>query len=140
MSIQKLLSLDIRETFEGDKFDTALSWLPDAERPSVMQFKFERDQKLALGSLLLRRHYFSELYQVPWLQLEFDRYLPGGKPYLKGRKDVDYNVSHEGNWVIFGVSLNMLIGIDTVTIDRTSLTDNNSIDSFVHSFESQVNK
>lgn len=46
-----------------------------------MRFKFDRDRHLALASLLLRRHYFSQELQVPWSTLEFGR-LPGGKPYL----------------------------------------------------------
>lgn len=58
-----------------------MSWLPKAEHPAVMRFKFARDKHLALANLLLRRHYFSQELQVSWFDLEFDR-LPAGKPIL----------------------------------------------------------
>jgi phosphopantetheinyl transferase len=59
----------------------AMSWLPVDERPLVTRFKFKRDQHLALSSLLLRRHYFSNLLDIGWYELQFDR-LSGGKPIL----------------------------------------------------------
>ncbi|OBZ81928.1 L-aminoadipate-semialdehyde dehydrogenase-phosphopantetheinyl transferase, partial [Choanephora cucurbitarum] len=121
--------------FEGDKFNKALSWLPDNEHTSVTRFKFERDRQLALASRLLRRHYFCQLLNKPWHDLEFEQ-VSGGKPFLKINNEVkyDYNTSHEGNWVIFGcVRDDMLIGVDVVSIDRPF-----SIDSFIKSFEPQA--
>ncbi|OAD00108.1 hypothetical protein MUCCIDRAFT_83525 [Mucor lusitanicus CBS 277.49] len=131
-----LLSFDIKGAFEGDKFDKALSWLPKAEHPSVMRFKFERDRHLALASLLLRRHYFSQELQTPWFDLEFDR-LPAGKPVLKhfDSLNYDYNTSHEGDWVIFGCTKDMKIGVDAVAIDRPK---KQSIDAYLKSFQPQL--
>lgn len=50
---------------------------------------------------------------------------------------MDYNISHEGDWVILAAikEKDKMIGVDTVVIDRSI----GSIDSFVKSFESQVN-
>jgi phosphopantetheinyl transferase len=50
---------------------------------------------------------------------------------------LDYNISHEGDWVILAAikEKDKMIGVDTVVIDRSI----GSIDSFVKSFESQVN-
>ncbi|KAI8364812.1 4'-phosphopantetheinyl transferase superfamily [Choanephora cucurbitarum] len=130
-----LLSFCIKGAFEGDKFNKALSWLPDNEHTSVTRFKFERDRHLALASRLLRRHYFCQLLNKPWHDLEFEQ-ISGGKPFLKTNNEVkyDYNTSHEGNWVIFGcVRDDMLIGVDVVSIDRPF-----SIDSFIKSFEPQL--
>ncbi|CEP12113.1 hypothetical protein [Parasitella parasitica] len=130
-----LLCFDVKGAFEGDKADRALSWLPTAEHPSVMRFKFDKDRHLALASLLLRRHYFSQELQVPWFDLEFDR-LPAGKPILK-QSDLlhyDFNISHEGDWVIFGCTKNMKIGVDAVAIDRPK---NQSIDAYLKSFQPQ---
>ncbi|KAL9539222.1 hypothetical protein MBANPS3_010389 [Mucor bainieri] len=131
-----LLSFDIKGAFEGDKFDRALSWLPKAEHPSVMRFKFERDRHLALANLLLRRHYFSQELQVPWFDLEFDR-LPAGKPVLRNFDSLnyDYNTSHEGDWVIFGCTKDMKIGVDAVAIDRPK---KQSIDAYLKSFQPQL--
>jgi phosphopantetheinyl transferase len=52
---------------------------------------------------------------------------------------MDYNTSHEGNWVIFGCIKDplMKIGVDAVIIDRPR---NESIDAFVRSFQPQVSE
>lgn len=50
--------------------------------------------------------------------------------------EYDYNTSHEGDWVIFGCTRKMRIGIDAVAIDRPKDT---SIDAFIRSFTPQVN-
>ncbi|KAI8061270.1 4'-phosphopantetheinyl transferase superfamily [Thamnidium elegans] len=130
-----LLAFNIKDAFEGEKFKTALSWLPDHEHSSVTRFKYERDQHLALTSLLLRRHYFSQRLQVPWPSLQFDR-LPKGKPILKN-EEIDFNISHEGSWVIFGATKErgLQIGVDTVIIDRPKSI---SIDEFIKSFLAQL--
>ncbi|KAI8646523.1 4'-phosphopantetheinyl transferase superfamily [Parasitella parasitica] len=131
-----LLCFNIKGAFEGDKFDRALSWLPTVEHPSVMRFKFDKDRHLALANLLLRRHYFSQKLQMPWFDLEFDR-LPAGKPILKRFESLhyDFNTSHEGDWVIFGCTKNMKIGVDTVVIDRPK---NQSIDAYLEIFRPQL--
>ncbi|KAI8355692.1 4'-phosphopantetheinyl transferase superfamily [Blakeslea trispora] len=135
--IMDLLSFCIKDAFEGDKFNKALSWLPNNEHTSVTRFKFEKDRHLALASRLLRRHYFCQLLNKPWYDLEFEQ-VPGGKPFLKSNSETkyDYNTSHEGNWVIFGCSRNdILIGVDAVSIDRP-----HSIDTFIESFKPQLTK
>ncbi|RCH86489.1 hypothetical protein CU097_008725, partial [Rhizopus azygosporus] len=114
-------------------FQEALEKLPNEEQSSVLRFKFARDQHLTLGGLLLRRYYFSKHFNVPWSQLEFDRH-PGGKPYLKHYDNIDFNISHEGYWVIFGCIKDMSIGVDVVVVDSL----NNSLDEFIHFFESQL--
>ncbi|KAI9347524.1 4'-phosphopantetheinyl transferase superfamily [Pilaira anomala] len=130
-----LLAFNIKDAFNAEEFQTALSWLPDQEHSLVTRFKFERDQHLALASLLLRRHYFSERLQVPWSALEFDK-LPLGKPILKNQ-DIEYNTSHEGNWVIFGATKQkgIQIGVDAVVIDCPKSM---SIDDFIQSFHPQL--
>ncbi|KAI8885602.1 4'-phosphopantetheinyl transferase [Backusella circina FSU 941] len=133
-----LLSFNITGVFEGDKFNEALSFLPVEEHKAVLRFKFDRDKHLALANLLLRRHYFSKLLKKKWFDLEFGKY-PGGKPYIKCdvKERMDYNTSHEGNWVIFGCIKDplMAIGVDAVIIDRPK---NESIDAFVKSFQPQL--
>ncbi|KAI7889688.1 uncharacterized protein EV154DRAFT_603815 [Mucor mucedo] len=121
----KLITLEV--TFienNHEKFNTALSWLPEEEHESVLRFKHDRDRHLALGSRLLRRHYFSGRLNVAWASLEFEQ-LPLCKPTL-----IDYNISHQGNWVIFGATTKnaMKIGIDAVTVDRPN---SSSIDDFL---------
>jgi phosphopantetheinyl transferase len=66
-----------------------LSFLPVEEHKSVLRFKFDRDKHLALANLLLRRHYFSQLLNKGWFDIEFGKY-PGGKPYIVSRANFIY--------------------------------------------------
>ncbi|KAG1048399.1 hypothetical protein G6F43_009208 [Rhizopus delemar] len=118
------------------EFQWALGKLTTEETTSVLRFKFARDQHLALASILLRRYYFSKLLNVPWDELEFGKHQ-GGKPFLKNHADIDFNTSHDGNWVIFGCIKGMKIGVDVVNIVRPTT---GSIDDFINSFEPQLAK
>ncbi|KAI9472305.1 MAG: 4'-phosphopantetheinyl transferase superfamily [Benjaminiella poitrasii] len=138
MSKLDLLAFDIKGAFEGEKFEEALSWLPKNEHASILRYKFDRDRHLALANLLLRRHYFSQELNVGWFDLEFGR-LPAGKPILKNYdlEHYDYNTSHEGDWVIFGCTKDMKIGVDAVAIDKPKTE---TIDSFIKSFHPQFTR
>lgn len=48
---------------------------------------------------------------------------------------MDFNISHEGNWVIFGCSKDYKIGVDVVSVVKPTT---GSIDDFIRSFEPQV--
>ncbi|KAI7901607.1 4'-phosphopantetheinyl transferase superfamily [Cokeromyces recurvatus] len=135
MSKLDLLAFNVKNSFEGEKFEKALNWLPKNEHASILRYKFDKDRHLALANRLLRRHYFSNELNISWFDLEFDR-LPAGKPILKNAKskNYDFNTSHEGDWVIFGCTKDMKIGVDAVVIDKPK---SGSIDSFIKSFSPQ---
>ncbi|CAO3694440.1 unnamed protein product [Rhizopus stolonifer] len=129
-----LLCFNIQGAFEGKKFQQALRKLTKEETTSVLRYKFAQNQHLALASILLRRHYFSKLLNIAWEELEFDKHS-GGKPFLKHHEGIDFNISHEGNWVIFGCSKDYKIGVDVVSIVKPTT---GSVDDFIRSFEPQL--
>jgi 4'-phosphopantetheinyl transferase len=47
--------------------------------------------------------------------IEVNKY---GKPYVVGLYDVDFNISHSGEYVILGISYGKKIGIDIERIDN----------------------
>ncbi|KAL0075513.1 hypothetical protein J3Q64DRAFT_1841527 [Phycomyces blakesleeanus] len=133
-----LLALNVKNLFDDGRFKEALEWLPISEHAHVNRFRFDADKHRALGSLLLRRYFFSKFLGVPWKELCFDR-RPGSKPTLKIGNDtwVDYNTSHEGEWVVFVATSRpgLVVGIDCVRIDIPLHTD---IPQFLRSFQSQL--
>ncbi|KAI9280099.1 4'-phosphopantetheinyl transferase superfamily [Sporodiniella umbellata] len=130
----ELVCFNVVEEFKGNKFDQAIKKLTPEEAASVSRFKFLKDQHLALASILLRRHYFSNLLNVAWEELKFDKH-PGGKPFLRNHKDIDFNISHEGNWVIFGCSKGLKVGVDVVDIVKPTT---GSDENFILPFEPQL--
>ncbi|ORZ26071.1 4'-phosphopantetheinyl transferase superfamily [Absidia repens] len=131
-----LLSFNITDI--GDKFHLALNRLPPTEHASILRYKFGRDRQLALAGRLLRRYYYSKTLGIPWNKLEFF-IQPDGKPALvhPQGKSVDFNISHDGNWVIFGATEipTTCIGVDVVWINPDTY---GPIDDFISSFNSQL--
>ncbi|KAI8344411.1 4'-phosphopantetheinyl transferase superfamily, partial [Chlamydoabsidia padenii] len=130
-----LLSFNIDDI--GDQFDEALQRLPPIEHAAVLRYKFEKDRRLALGGRLLRRYYYSKTLKVPWQNIEF--YLqPDGKPALADPlQKTDFNISHDGNWVIFGATeeTGMLIGVDVVDVNHDTY---GPVNDFISSYNDQL--
>ncbi|KAI8098625.1 uncharacterized protein BX664DRAFT_381313 [Halteromyces radiatus] len=131
-----LLSFNINDI--GDQFDQALERLPKDEHEQVLRYKFESDRRHALVGRLLRRYYYSRKLNIPWDSLKF--YLQKhGKPALihPQGKWTDFNISHDGDWVIFGATeeQDMCIGVDVVWMNQTTF---GSINDFIFSFSDQL--
>ncbi|CAO3581861.1 unnamed protein product [Absidia cylindrospora] len=132
-----LLSFNIEDI--GDKvIPSALNQLPPTEHASILRYKFGRDRQLSLAGRLLRRYYYSKTLGIPWNKLEFF-IQPDGKPALVHPQghSVDFNISHDGNWVIFGATEipTTCIGVDVVSINHDTY---GPIDDFISSFNDQL--
>ncbi|KAI9306719.1 hypothetical protein BJ944DRAFT_263097 [Cunninghamella echinulata] len=124
----------------GNNFDKALKRLPDQEHKEILRYKFEKDRRLALASRLLRRYYYATELNIPWETIQFS-IQPGGKPTLalhqKQGQWMDFNISHDGDWVIFGATEknNMSIGVDVVSLKNETY---GTISDFIYSFHDQL--
>ncbi|KAG2222795.1 hypothetical protein INT45_011605 [Circinella minor] len=130
-----LLAFNIRQELNETKFNEAISWLETKEeRERILRFKFENDRRLALASQLLRRYVFVRYYGMTLNSLEFVQEQKGGKPKLLGFNNLyDFNVSHQGDWVILIATnqFNQKVGIDIVTTDSmSSMSSNTLINTF----------
>ena len=90
----------------------------DAER--VMKFKFVADQKRALLSRLLQRRACFEVAGVAYGEVAIER-TKGGKPFMSNKTAAgarsaptnwNFNVSHEGMYVVLASEPTMLCGVD----------------------------
>lgn len=75
----------------------------------------ERRRSIAAGIALenlLRKHGVDEPFEYA--------YSHRGKPYLKDRSDIQYSISHSGQYAVAAVS-DQLVGIDIESIDRPGL-------------------
>ncbi len=88
------------------------------ERTRAARFRFARDQRMATVSRGLRRRLLAEYIGVVPEALRFD-VGPQGKPRLAGASDVEFNVSHSGDLVVFAFSRSGAVGVDVEKIDAT---------------------
>jgi 4'-phosphopantetheinyl transferase len=97
-----------------------LSILPPDERERISRFVFRDDQKRALASRLMQRRCAHEALglQVDAAAVPIGR-TKGGKPFVKASvarpesaPNFNFNVSHEGAWVVLASDPLLLVGVD----------------------------
>lgn len=87
--------LDVGELADADMFKERYEGLSDARREKIDRLRRPEDRRRALGAGLLLDYGLR-----PFGLSERDariRYGPNGKPYLKDRPDLFFNLSHSGN-------------------------------------------
>lgn len=97
-----------------DEWDWYLSLLDKNQRSHVTSFRFAKDAKHSLIGRVLIKLCINQMTGLRWndIELEFNEY---GKPSLKNNPNVDFNVSHSGDYVI-------LIGMFYSNSDETLAT------------------
>lgn len=103
------------------EWDMLVNALPKEEADKVLRFKFVADQKRALVSRYLQRRACFETTGVAWKKVEIAR-TKGGKPFMKNKPapptaaglhaNWNFNVSHEGKYVVLAAEPRLVCGID----------------------------
>jgi 4'-phosphopantetheinyl transferase len=94
-----------------------------------MKFRFTADQKRALVSRLLQRRACFEATGVPWKSVSIAR-TKGGKPFMANKPmggaapaslapNWNFNVSHEGKYVVLAAEPNALCGVDVAAPEES---------------------
>ena len=92
-------------------FSRAFDSMPSERRQKIRSFRFERDRQLSLCAGLL----LCEGLKRAGVPNAGIAYGPYGKPYLRDRDDVFFNLSHGGRIAAIAVS-NKPVGIDVEPI------------------------
>lgn len=96
-----------------------LAQLSEGERERTCRFVFRDDQKRALVSRLMQRRCCAEVLSAPRGAPLPMGLTKGGKPFVRGSvprppsaPNFNYNVSHEGAWVVLAAEPLLLVGVD----------------------------
>ncbi|CAE8735743.1 unnamed protein product [Polarella glacialis] len=101
----------------GEEFNLLLSQLPQSEQVSVLAVPALQDRKRSLlGRLLVLRACALALGAVDFSQVQLGR-TKGKKPFLRhplppGLPNFNFNVSHDGRWVVLASDALHLVGVD----------------------------
>eukprot|EP01012_Entosiphon_sulcatum_P040835 TRINITY_DN5456_c0_g1_i1.p1 TRINITY_DN5456_c0_g1~~TRINITY_DN5456_c0_g1_i1.p1 ORF type:complete len:308 (+),score=39.52 TRINITY_DN5456_c0_g1_i1:25-924(+) len=112
-------AVDITKLAQTDaEWQFLLGLLPSSEQQDVTRFKFKDDQKRALVSRLLQRQCCHQVLGIPCGDIEIHR-TKGKKPFLASLNPVadiipnfNFNVSHEGHFVVLASEGLCIVGID----------------------------
>ncbi|GMH38682.1 hypothetical protein BSKO_06566 [Bryopsis sp. KO-2023] len=125
------------------EFDYLLGLIPREDAQACVGFKFRADQKRALVSRLLQRSAC-----VAALGVEFDHVVikrtKGKKPFFAGTADkarcpnFNFNVSHEGDFVVLISEPLCLCGVDVAAPGQLRRKPGTSIRNALEAFRSQL--
>lgn len=108
MHIQnRLYLIDITELEDEKIFERWYSRMPAYRRDKIDSFKPARSKLLSLGAGILLDSAMNDTGIADYEISEGSK----GKPYVKGRDDVFFNISHSGEWAALAVS-DREVGID----------------------------
>ena len=105
-------------SFLGEK-DEYLAMLPAKAKQRVLQYVRAEDLQRSLFGELLVRRMVSEKLNIPFGEIEIG-FSSKGKPMLKGKNDLHFNLSHSGHWVVCAIA-NKPVGIDVEVIQPGKL-------------------
>jgi 4'-phosphopantetheinyl transferase len=101
------------DLFEEDQ----LAWLSNDEKVRFDRFRFEDDKKRYGLAHSIKRFCLSKLLGIAAENLSFSE-GEKGKPICDQDKGLNFNISHSGNWVLFGISTHSILGVDIEPIER----------------------
>ncbi|CAL1540141.1 unnamed protein product [Lymnaea stagnalis] len=111
------------------------------EKDRIGKFVFKKDAKSAMVGRLLMRYAISKMLNTPSRALRFSR-TEKGKPYLLSpidktspRCDLSFNISHQGDYVIFAAERGRQVGVDVMKVEWPR---NKPVTEFFNTMEPQL--
>ena len=105
----------------------ALSLIQAEEKERINRFVFKKDAKASLVGRLMIRKFVSSKLEIPWSNIILSR-SEKGRPYLENSlqapfTNVDFNVAHQGDWVVLAAELGPNVGVDVMKVEKASNKD-----------------
>lgn len=90
------------------ELDSALALLPVWRREEALKYRFDKDRKLCVWSYLLLRDALKDNYGIGSFEVGREE---GGKPFLIGHPDIQFNISHSGETAVCAIE-GVPVGVD----------------------------
>lgn len=87
--------------------------ISNERKETIKKYHFDKDKLYSMFAEIMLRYALWEQYGIQDFVMEKNEY---GKPYLLNNKDIYFNLSHSGDWVLCGVG-DTNLGIDVQQID-----------------------
>lgn len=97
-----------------NQLDALLAVLCQAEQEKAARFHRDADRQSSIAARGALRVLLSGYTGIPAVDIEF-QYSETGKPHVAGL-DVDFNVSHSGDWAVLAFGRDRQIGVDVEKI------------------------
>lgn len=112
MSDVSLYAYEHNKNLSPEEFSNLLAFLSFDEQAKVKKFKFRADQEISLLSRFLLRQLLSSHLEILPTEIIFS-YSEYQRPFLS---EIDFNVSHAGDWIIIAIAEKGRVGVDVEKI------------------------
>lgn len=106
----ELYILNIEEEINVSEYEKLFDFVTPDKKKKIGKFHFEDDRKRALYGNVLVRYLISRKLHIDNSEIVFET-NSYGKPYLSGKKNLYFNLSHSGKWIFCGLA-EKEIGVD----------------------------
>lgn len=96
-----------------------LNVISDERKKKINKFYFTKDKVHSLFAEVILRYALWERYGFSNINIKFNQ-SKYGKPYLVNHKEVYFNLSHSGNWVLCGIG-DVQLGVDVEQVKEKAL-------------------
>lgn len=93
-----------------EELENFFNLISEERRQRILKFHYTKDKVHSLFAEIILRYVLCKQYGFRNEQIKF-RYTDYGKPYLAAYKDIHFNLSHSGSWVICVIG-EVPLGID----------------------------
>jgi 4'-phosphopantetheinyl transferase len=110
----RLIAIKIDLEFTFEKY---LHLLKDKAIEDIQKYKFRKDQLIAFASYLLKHYYLAQYLNLHPSNINI-KYSKNGKPFLEENiYNIDFNITHSGEYIIIAIAHNSLVGVDIELIN-----------------------
>lgn len=113
----EIYALQHKEPLNCERFNSLLSYVSPEKKNRINRYINPSSAQQALMSELLVRSIIHDKLHMRNSDIRFGK-NEYGKPYLMGKNDFHFNLSHSGDWVVCAVS-DSVVGIDVEKIKPT---------------------
>ncbi len=119
-----ILMINSKQLMEEELFLKLLTLIEERYQKKILRYHFWEDRQRSLLGHLLSRYAIMQQYHLnnDDIKVVENAY---GKPHIKGYREIHYNISHSGDWVVCALSQSV-IGIDIQKIEgmKFSIVEN----------------
>ncbi len=109
--IKNIKLIAIKVNFDFD-FKKHLYLLNIKSQSKVLSYKFKRDQVIAFTSEILKYYYLANYLTIKPENIIIS-YAKYGRPFLLNNpQNIDFNITHSGEYIIMAIVHNATVGID----------------------------
>ncbi|MBQ9278662.1 MAG: 4'-phosphopantetheinyl transferase superfamily protein [Lachnospiraceae bacterium] len=112
----------VDEAYLDKEFDRLYEILYPARKEAVSKLKNKRVSYVSMTAGLILGRAYEMLYGLPSNEIIIDK-GEHGKPYIQGKEELKYNISHSGDYVVLAYTMDKDIASVGIDVEKVKVRD-----------------